>query len=129
MFQNCNTIEEAKILFRRLAKRLHPDHGGDDDLMILLKDAFDQIIAKLKPNQGYEELKNESVSYDFLEELIEKILFYADHHDEFNKSFTVGCHEHLLKTKGLKRNQINGLLNIFINFRIETFCKENNYYD
>lgn len=53
MFDDCKDKKEINLLFFRLAKFLHPDHGGENDLMtILLKSrdkAFD--IIELKENQ------------------------------------------------------------------------------
>lgn len=44
MFSKCKTKEECKTLFKRLAKRLHPDLGGEHDLMILLIEAHERQL-------------------------------------------------------------------------------------
>jgi hypothetical protein len=41
MFHKCKSDEERKSLFRRLSKRLHPDLGGDSDLMALLLECYE----------------------------------------------------------------------------------------
>src|SRR6185503_4569547 len=51
MFFKCKTIEEAKILFKRLAKKLHPELGGEHDLMILLQEAHENYIQSSKFSQ------------------------------------------------------------------------------
>lgn len=40
-FSKCNTQEEAKATFKRLCKCFHPDKGGEEALMIDLKNQFD----------------------------------------------------------------------------------------
>ncbi|HSX26804.1 MAG TPA: hypothetical protein VLE89_07360 [Chlamydiales bacterium] len=48
MFHRCQNEEEAKELYRRLAKRLHPDCGGEKELMILLKESHDIALNHIK---------------------------------------------------------------------------------
>ena len=38
--------ESIKKRFRELAKKYHPDHGGDKDKMIELIDAYDKLLKK-----------------------------------------------------------------------------------
>lgn len=40
-FTDCKTQEEAKAIYRKWAKVLHPDKGGDPDLMAKLKGQYD----------------------------------------------------------------------------------------
>ncbi len=39
-------MEDIKRRFRELAKKYHPDHGGDNDKMIELIDAYNKLINK-----------------------------------------------------------------------------------
>lgn len=48
MFHNCKNSDEAKTLYRRLAKILHPDKGGYADLMALMQDAYELFLYQLK---------------------------------------------------------------------------------
>lgn len=48
MFKKCKTEKEVKSLFRKLALRLHPDHGGSADLMALLIDTYDEVLESFK---------------------------------------------------------------------------------
>jgi hypothetical protein len=45
IFSGCNTLEEAKKLFRKEAMKCHPDHDGDQDDFIQLKRQFDEWIS------------------------------------------------------------------------------------
>ena len=51
MFHKCETESEVKKLFRRVAMRLHPDHGGDHELMILLQEAYEIALEDHKPHR------------------------------------------------------------------------------
>lgn len=46
-FQDCKTLEEVKKLYRDLAKRFHPDKGGDLEQMKKLNTDYDFINAKI----------------------------------------------------------------------------------
>lgn len=48
MFHRCQTEIEAKELFRCLAKRLHPDCGGEKELMVLLQESHDIALNLIK---------------------------------------------------------------------------------
>lgn len=50
-FNDCNTIDEAKNLFRKLCLKLHPDKGGDASEFISM---FNEFKA-FKPSQGTEQ--------------------------------------------------------------------------
>ena len=46
-FTNIATIEEAKKLYRELAKIHHPDKGGDVEMMKLINSEYDFICSKI----------------------------------------------------------------------------------
>jgi hypothetical protein len=43
-FQNISSIDEAKKIYRKLAKELHPDMGGDDESFKILNNIYNEII-------------------------------------------------------------------------------------
>lgn len=43
-FASCKNKDEAKKLFRKLAKQYHPDHGGSKEKMIELQKQYDLFI-------------------------------------------------------------------------------------
>lgn len=57
MFQQCQNKEEVEKLYKRLAKRLHPDCGGEHEFMILLNEsseiALNQIKGPTSPTRFY----------------------------------------------------------------------------
>lgn len=46
-FENISTLEEAKKLYRELAKQHHPDKGGDLEIMKQVNSEYDYITAKI----------------------------------------------------------------------------------
>lgn len=46
-FENISTLEEAKKLYRELAKQHHPDKGGDVEIMKQVNSEYDFICAKI----------------------------------------------------------------------------------
>lgn len=47
-FANCTTIEEAKALYKKLAKANHPDLGGDTETMKAINAEFEKAFDLLK---------------------------------------------------------------------------------
>jgi hypothetical protein len=50
-FKDCNKLDEAKTLFRKLCLKLHPDTGGTNKDFI---DMFNQFKS-FRPSQGFEQ--------------------------------------------------------------------------
>jgi curved DNA-binding protein CbpA len=46
-FNNVTSIEEAKKIYRELAKQHHPDKGGDVEVMKAINNEYDFICAKI----------------------------------------------------------------------------------
>jgi len=61
-FNNCNTIEDVKALYKKLAKQHHPDHGGDTETMQQINTEYAFACAKV--------LKGENLTAEETEEQI-----------------------------------------------------------
>jgi hypothetical protein len=64
-FNNCNTIDEAKKLFRELCIKLHPDTSGRDSQSEFIK-MFDQF-KKFKPSNQTEQQKQDFENFNAAE--------------------------------------------------------------
>lgn len=76
-FNECKSEEEAKALFRKLAKHFHPDMQGDNDLMIELKKQFDNFKPNL-PNFKFNTIINDNINgyeHPYTEDYYKKEVF------------------------------------------------------
>ncbi len=71
-FKNVTGINEAKVIFKKLAKILHPDVGGTNEAFKLLNKIYNDILE----NKIY--FSNESKFDIELEKIISQILHYED---------------------------------------------------
>jgi hypothetical protein len=69
-FEDIRGINEAKKVYKRLAKQLHPDIGGSDEEFKILNSVYNDILK----NKIY--FSNESKFDIELEKIISKILHY-----------------------------------------------------
>ena len=74
-FEKITTIEEAKKLFRELAKLNHPDKGGSLEAMQKINFEYDLICSKILSGQNLTEeaFKNAFADSQKVKEIIEKI--------------------------------------------------------
>lgn len=52
-FDNCKTTEECKETYKRLAKKMHPDMGGDKDAFQAMFDEYSDRVADLTAEPAY----------------------------------------------------------------------------
>ena len=70
-FKEVEGINEAKKVYRKLAKKLHPDAGGTNEDFKLLNEVYNQFLEF--------GLKNSDSEFDLeLEKIISEILHYED---------------------------------------------------
>lgn len=145
MFHRCETSEDVKKLFKRLAHYFHPDKGGEPDLMILLRESYEMAFSLKKnlenPNrekqensQGWYQIfkeKAENLKYNMTEvdenfinegddklEIIEEIKKYAEAHSKFDVSWTLGIQEYLLEKGKITSAQYNSLVKVYYAFQM-----------
>jgi curved DNA-binding protein CbpA len=52
-FKECKSMDDVKRLYRELAKKLHPDHGGKKEDMIELTRQYTEVIQEGVKNKYY----------------------------------------------------------------------------
>lgn len=133
MFRKCKTAEEIKTLFRRLSKFLHPDVGGDVDLMTLLNECYreqlDQIqsIGKPKkvkrtpsPKDSFSPVRESRVLYeDPRSDMIIYIMGYMQRNPEFKSEFLQSIVDFFSRKKYVTGKQYNAALNIYYMYAME----------
>lgn len=75
-FQDCQTKEEVKKLYRELAKQFHPDHGGDLVTMQQINNEYTFVIAKLLrgENLSHEEIEAEILNAEQYKQAVNAII-------------------------------------------------------
>jgi curved DNA-binding protein CbpA len=126
MFHRCKNEEDSKKLFRKLAMHLHPDQGGENDLMMLLKEHYQIWLAD--PDRFKKRKKSTSVLYEkSLEDImhgdprisiIDDILKYAEKHPTFNNAYTLSVRKFLNNKGHISSNQYNSLVKTYYAFKM-----------
>jgi len=75
-FDDCQTLEEVKAKYKKLAKQYHPDLGGDTATMQQINREYQYAVAKTVKgaNLSEEETENEILSSEAYRNAIEKII-------------------------------------------------------
>jgi len=130
MFHKCNSLEEAKSLFRKLAMYLHPDRGGDAALMALLIETYENyktyaFVENPFRNKTKEKKKEYETSIEDIYKnderlkIIEEILAYSKNHPRFDPSFTESIAEFLEENGFITSSQYNSLQRVYHSFRMD----------
>ena len=79
-FNDCRTEEQVKARFTELAKKFHPDNGGDAEqfkaMMNEYKEAFKQYKGIHEDSKGQTYTKETAYSAEDFAEIIEKIIHF-----------------------------------------------------
>jgi len=71
-FENITGLNEAKKVFKKLARKLHPDVGGDEESFKILKNVYDDIVE-------HKIYFSTDAKFDIeLEKIISQILHFED---------------------------------------------------
>lgn len=81
-FKTCKTAEDVKATFKDLAKRLHPDCGGDAEqfkaMMTEYKVAFDRLKNVHVNSQGEQYERETSETAEQFADIINKVIMFED---------------------------------------------------
>jgi hypothetical protein len=135
MFSKCKDEKEVKTLFRKLAMRLHPDYGGCNETMSLLKDAYDSSLAYVNsshknkaqkaPDSNPEDKKFYERVFDDVKEgdpklrIITEIYAYAESHESFKIDTTEEINNYLEENGHITSQQYNRLVYIYYAFAMD----------
>lgn len=61
-FKDCQTVEEVKALYRKLARQHHPDLGGDAETMKRLNNEYERVLKKF---DGEESIGTDGKSHTY----------------------------------------------------------------
>ena len=141
MWHKCKNDDDAKKLFRKLALRLHADHGGSDELMILLTESYEMrkgsktnsssekiyrkkqkeptVNTVWKKGDCYEKVVDDVSAYDemFLS-LTKEITSYAKENEKFKMDYIESILEYAQKNQRVTSNQFNSLVKVYYSFRM-----------
>ena len=143
MFHRCLTIEETKKFYRKLVKFLHPDVGGDSEIMVILQESYEHHMAKIclqrdevkdKPLEKkkypgeYQEAdtpmtfqKNSKTVFN----LFAEIYRYSEHNKKFDTSFVDSLSSRFIEKDQISAKSYNALLKVYYGFHIHEWIKKN----
>ena len=87
--KNCS-VEQLREAFKKVAIKVHPDKGGNEELFNIVVESYKVIYKKLKSETGdkdFNELKNESRHQFNNMKKTKHVSFNVDQDDEFNSKF------------------------------------------
>ena len=75
-FVNINTIEELKKVYKELAKKLHPDLGGNKEKFQEMNNEYDMLFKELKANKKANKTNNKDD--DKFKDIINELIKYNE---------------------------------------------------
>lgn len=142
MWHRCETAEDVKKLFRRIALMVHPDKGGEADIFIMLQESYEEEILRRKARSSNpknkttykkkEEPKKDQPKYGGLYEavyenvyvgderleMLKSIFLYAKSHPNFKTEFLLSVWDFISKHSYATSGQYNGLLKAYYSFKM-----------
>ncbi len=129
MFRNCQDENSIKNLYRRLANFLHPDKGGEADLMVMLNKSYERALVEfkksgnvnVKPDAKYENVYDD-IPYDIEDErfdVIKDILEYAEKNKRYKTDYVQSILEFIENKGYITSSQYNSLVKSYYTFRMD----------
>ncbi len=129
MFFKCLDKNESQKLFHKLALRLHPDHGGSNELMILLQEAYQERIRVIemieesreheKQNKTYENVYEKIYLRDERINVMHEIMDYLQKKPDIKIEFAISVHKFLKDNGYVTSGQYNTLVKIYYQFEMD----------
>ena len=110
-FDHLKTSDEIKNRYKLLAKRLHPDVGGDTVIMQEINTSYEKALKKLEQPQRVFVCQNRNK--------IESVLEWSFNNPSFDNKFVLSLLKRLDSGKDLSPPQEYALNNIIKKFKIE----------
>lgn len=111
-------IEESLIRerYRLLAKKLHPDVGGDKTIMQEINLAYEEALERVKRKEVKREpKKSPGMNY---EKKIDMILHWSQSNQSFDPTFILSVRNQLIEGKSLTMRQETAIDKIIKRYRI-----------
>ena len=112
-FDKLISVEDIKERYRTLAKRLHPDTGGDKEIMQEINNEYEKALGRVK---GPKKLAPGVMS---VREKLNMITKWADSNLWFDMDFIESLKDQIAFKKTLTFNQEKALNKIIKKFNIE----------
>jgi hypothetical protein len=79
-FDECNTMEELKAKYKELAKKYHPDLGGDVEIMKIINVQYSQRVFTMGKKEGKtdNEINEDLLSSEAYKKAIDGIISFDD---------------------------------------------------
>lgn len=129
MFYKCKNLNDAKILYRKLALRLHPDQGGSHELMTTLQEAYENFVIsldskeKIEPQEKERKYKNVNklvVTLDEKLSIVDELFdFYIETGISHSWDFFNEIVDHLKLHRFVTSKQYNDLVHLYYYFDID----------
>lgn len=71
-FSNCDSVDCAKALYRKLAVKLHPDKGGEHEIFVAMQNEYEAFLSSF--GQTKNQIEDDKT---FVEEFIRTHSFFA----------------------------------------------------
>lgn len=117
-FEECKTIDEAKKLYRQLSTCLHPDKGGNHELMAKLNSEYEKFIKQKEKIDS--ENKEEAIWLN----MISDILQFSQHKKTFNADYITHLLDYYNTYGKFKESQKMSIKNIYDKWRVKQFLEK-----
>jgi len=149
VFRFCKNEQEVKKLFRKLSLRLHPDHGGDNELMNLLNKTYEDVkediawgafnenkkydFSAFEPDEDeieegvrvrFEKVCEKVYKGDSDMQILDRIMEFTVQNKKFKNEFAQSVKEFFEERGYVTEGQYNSLVKIYSQFCMEDYFRE-----